>query len=221
MSDHASDHVGDQPGPDPDVRFRSIVLFGAPGVGKGTQGERLGSEPGYVHLATGDIFRALDRETPEGKEFTHYSTQGLLVPDDLTMRIWHKHVRELIDRGLYHVDADVLVLDGMPRSVEQAERLTTLIDPIVVLHLAANDEDEMVRRIKQRGVDSGRSDDTDEHTIRRRFVEYREKTAPVLAQFDPSIVRNVDALGTIDEVYARVKEVVAEARVTFLAAADG
>ncbi|MFK7961847.1 MAG: adenylate kinase family protein [Phycisphaerales bacterium] len=213
MSDHAS-------GPR-DARFRSIVLFGAPGVGKGTQGERLGAAPGYVHLATGDIFRSLDRETPEGKEFTRYSTQGLLVPDDLTMRIWQKHVRDLIDRGLYTIETDLLVLDGMPRSVEQAEHLADLIDPIVVLHLAANDEDEMVRRIKQRGIDSGRSDDTDEHTIRRRFVEYREKTAPVLAQFDDAIVRNVDALGSIDEVHGRLKEVIAEAREAFLAAANG
>lgn len=201
-----------------DRMYRSILLFGAPGVGKGTQGARLGAEDGYVHLATGDIFRSLDHESAEGQEFLKYSTQGLLVPDELTMRIWSKHVSGMIAAGAYDPDRDILILDGMPRSSEQATALEAHIEPMLILHITAN-EDEAVARILERGKDSGRPDDADEDTIRRRFAEYREKTAPVLAHYDEGIVADIDGLGTIDEVADRVRGAVAPVRDAFLTTA--
>ena len=192
--------------------YRSLLLFGPPGVGKGTQGAKLGAEPGYVHLATGDIFRSLDKQTPEGQEFVKYSTQGLLVPDELTMRIWAAHVRKMIADGAYDPASDLLVLDGMPRSLEQARDLEDHIEPLGILSLMVPDQDEMVRRILKRGESSGRSDDLDEATIRRRFEEYREKTAPVLAHYDPSLVHEIDGMGSIDEVFQRVVDAAGRAR---------
>ena len=102
------------------TRYPSILLFGPPGVGKGTQGQILGSIPGFFHLATGDMFRSLDKESEIGMEFTRYSSQGLLVPDFLTVRLWRQHVEQLIARELYNPEVDVLLLDGIPRSVPQA-----------------------------------------------------------------------------------------------------
>jgi len=190
-------------------RYRAILLFGPPGVGKGTQGTRLGTEDGFVHLATGDIFRSLDKDSPEGREFMQYSGQGLLVPDDLTIRIWSKHVAGLVASGRYDPQREVLVLDGMPRTPSQAEALRAHIEPLGIIHLVVPDVDEMVRRIIKRGRDSGRHDDTDESIVRRRFEEYQEKTAPVIHCYDTRLIHDVDATGTIDEVFDLVRSTVA------------
>jgi len=184
--------------------YQSILLFGPPGVGKGTQGQILGSIPGFFHLATGDMFRSLDKESEIGMEFTRYSSQGLLVPDFLTVRLWQQHVDQLISRELYKPEVDVLLLDGIPRSVPQAESMKEYIDPSLIIHLVCEDLDEMVRRMQKRATQQGRPDDADESVIRKRFEVYNEQTAPVLACYDDSIISNIDALGTQAEVLLRV-----------------
>ena len=184
--------------------YKSILLFGPPGVGKGTQGQILGSIPGFFHLATGDMFRSLDKESEIGMEFTRYSSQGLLVPDFLTVRLWQQHVDQLISRELYKPEVDVLLLDGIPRSVPQAESMKEYVDPSLIIHLVCEDLDEMVRRMQKRATQQGRPDDADESVIRKRFEVYNEQTAPVLACYDDSIISNIDALGTQAEVLLRV-----------------
>jgi adenylate kinase len=192
-------------------RYPSILLFGPPGVGKGTQGQILGSVPGFFHLATGDMFRSLDKESEIGMEFLKYSSQGLLVPDSLTVRLWQQHVEQLISRELYDPNTDVLLLDGIPRSEPQAEAMRDHIDPFMVIHLVCDKLDEMVRRIQKRATEQGRPDDADESVIRKRFEVYEEQTAPVLARYDESIVVNIDALGTPAEVLQRVLNAVVPA----------
>ena len=185
-------------------RFRCVLLFGAPGVGKGTQGRRLGREDGFLHLATGDMFRGLDRESPEGQEFVSYSTRGMLVPDELTIRIWLRHVHELIETGVYCPHEHILLLDGMPRSLAQAEALDAHIEPLCILHLIAGDLDKMVQRMINRGREEGRADDVDESIVRHRFDVYDSETKPVLAHYDPKLVSEIDAMGSIDEVFDEV-----------------
>jgi adenylate kinase len=184
--------------------YPSILLFGPPGVGKGTQGQILSSIPGFFHLATGDMFRSLDKESEIGLEFTRYSSQGLLVPDFLTVRLWRQHVEQLISRELYKPEFDVLLLDGIPRSVPQAESMKEYINPCMIIHLVCEDLDEMVRRMQKRATEQGRPDDADESVIRKRFEVYREQTAPVLACYDKSIISDIDALGTQADVLLRV-----------------
>ncbi len=186
------------------TRYPSILLFGPPGVGKGTQGQILGSIPGFFHLATGDMFRSLDKESEIGMEFTRYSSQGLLVPDFLTVRLWRQHVEQLIARELYNPEVDVLLLDGIPRSVPQAESMKEYIDPCMIIHLVCEDLGEMVRRMQKRATEQGRPDDADESVIRKRFEVYSEQTAPVLACYDDSIISDIEALGTQAEVLLRV-----------------
>ena len=176
-------------------RYRCGMLFGAPGVGKGTQGQRLGEVAGFVHLATGDIFRGLDKESEPGRKFVEYSSRGELVPDDLTVTVWRDHVQSLIDAGTYTPATDLLLLDGMPRSVNQAQMLDALIEPLVILHLVAHDLDEMVNRMKLRAEKEGRHDDADETVIRRRFEVYQDETAPVLEHYDAGLVRDINAVG--------------------------
>ena len=186
------------------TRYPSILLFGPPGVGKGTQGQILGSIPGFFHLATGDMFRSLDKDSEIGMEFTRYSSQGLLVPDFLTVRLWRQHVEQLIARELYNPEVDVLLLDGIPRSVPQAQSMKEYIDPCIIIHLVCEDLGEMVRRMQKRATEQGRPDDADESVIRKRFEVYSEQTAPVLACYDDSIISDIDALGTQAEVLLRV-----------------
>lgn len=191
--------------------YPSILLIGPPGVGKGTQGKVLGSIPGFFHLATGDMFRALDKESEIGLEFTRYSSQGLLVPDFLTVRLWNQHVEQLIAKELYNPKSDVLLLDGIPRSEPQAEMMAEHINPFMILHLMCEDIDEMVRRIQKRATEQGRLDDADEEVIRKRFEIYREQTAPILAWYEKDIVSNIDALGTQVEVLQRILNAVVPA----------
>ena len=115
-------------------RYPSILMFGCPGSGKGTQGVVLGQMPNLVHLAMGDIFRGLDKESDIGKEFLSYSTKGLLVPDELTVRVWTHHVEKMAASGTYRPDYHVLLLDGIPRTPSQVELLSKLIAVLRVIH---------------------------------------------------------------------------------------
>jgi adenylate kinase len=191
-----------------------MLLIGPPGVGKGTQGKILGSIPGFFHLATGDMFRSLDKESEMGMEFARYSSKGLLVPDFLTVRLWQEHVAQLIAKEMYNPDSDVLLLDGVPRSEPQAEMMEEYINPFMVIHLVCTDIDAMVKRMQKRAIEQGRPDDADESVIRKRFEVYSEQTAPVLACYDESIISNIDALGTQVEVLQRILNAVVPALIS-------
>ncbi|MEM7228353.1 MAG: nucleoside monophosphate kinase [Planctomycetota bacterium] len=186
--------------------YRCVLLFGPPGVGKGTQGKRLGAMDGYVHLATGDIFRALDPDSPHGAKFHEYSSQGLLVPDELTVEIWHEHVEGMIANGQYSPSKDLLVLDGIPRSVTQVQLMKAYIDVEQILFFEVSDIDVMVERIKRRGEEQNRHDDMDESVIRRRYEEYDEKTAPVIGCYASELIGRIDPIGTMDEVFGRIQD---------------
>ena len=139
-----------------------------------------------------------------GLEFTRYSSQGLLVPDFLTVRLWRQHVEQLIEHKLYTPNRDILLLDGIPRSEPQAETMQEYINPFMIIHLVCEDIDEMVRRMQKRATEQGRPDDTDELIIRKRFEVYAEQTAPVLACYNKDIIADIDALGTQAEVLLRI-----------------
>ena len=188
-------------------RYRCLLLFGPPGVGKGTQGKRLGARPDMIHLATGDLFRALDPTSHLGRKFVEYSSRGNLVPDDLTIQVWSDHVNRLIADGSFDPSRQTLVLDGMPRSSRQAKMLEPIIEPQCVLHLFAKDMDTMVQRMKLRAEKEGRHDDAEESVIRRRFEVYLQETTPVLRCYPTELVVDIDAIGTIEEVSGRIDRV--------------
>ena len=102
--------------------YRSIILFGMPGSGKGTQGAVLGQLPSFVHISMGDVFRKIPRNGKFGQEIEQYTSRGQMVPDDLTVRIFERHLKILEMQELVMPDQHTLVLDGMPRNYAQAER---------------------------------------------------------------------------------------------------
>lgn len=189
-------------------RFKSVLLFGAPGAGKGTQGKILGKIPGFFHLACGDVFRSLDLSSELGKKFLEYSSRGELVSDDLTIEMWRQNMQAQTVLSLYKPAVDLLILDGIPRSVAQARALEKYLDVLEVIHLVCPDRDEMVRRMRKRALKENRLDDADEKVIRRRFEVYDRETAPVLACYERSIISDVDAMGSPAEVLQHVLEVV-------------
>ena len=184
-------------------RFRSVLLIGPPGAGKGTQGELLGKIPGFFHHSSGDIFRNLSPDTPEGKTFFEYSTQGLLVPDDVTIDVWKANIDAQVVIGAFKPATDILLLDGIPRNASQAKLMDEHIDVQRVIHLVCPDEDAFVARLKERATKQKRLDDAKEDVIRKRFKVYKEETRPVLEHFDPSLIRDVDAMGHIPVVLER------------------
>jgi adenylate kinase len=175
-------------------KIQAILLFGAPGSGKGTQGRMLGVLPGFVHIACGEVFRSIDLNSDIGKLFLKYSSQGKLVPDDLTIQLWHEHIDKLVHTGSLKPASDILVLDGIPRSVPQARMLDDHIEVIrlIVLRSVAN-RDEIVRRLKSRALKENRLDDANEETIRERLRVYDEESRPVIEHYAPGIRVEIDA----------------------------
>jgi len=189
--------------------YNAILLFGAPGTGKGTQGQILSTVPGFSHLSTGDMFRGLDKESDLGKEFLKYSTQGLLVPDDFTIRLWSDYVAGLITSSSYDPDRQFLVLDGIPRTRAQAELMSDRINVHAVIHLNCQDREELVKRLIARAAKSGRPDDAKEEVVRTRLKVYDDETKPVLEHYPSTVIHSVEATGTPAEVLQRILAIVA------------
>jgi adenylate kinase len=176
-----------------DQKFRVLLLFGYPGCGKGTQGTVLAGMPNLLHLAMGDIFRALDKESAIGQEFLSYSTKGHLVPDELTVRVWRNDVEARIAAKTFDPNYHVLLLDGIPRTPSQVEHLSAHIDVLKIVHLKMDDKEKLVERLKKRAAKSNRPDDAKEEVIRNRIKVYESETLPVLSCYDPSLIAEINA----------------------------
>lgn len=187
-----------------DGRHPTILLFGAPGVGKGTQGMILGQIPGFYHLSCGDVFRSLNINSPEGREIYQFSSRGQLVPDELTVKIWKKSLLGHIAISRYKPPDEMLVLDGIPRNPNQIEMLKDTINVLHIIHLVCADVDKMVDRIKRRAIRDNRADDANEDVIRTRFDVYRSESEPVINAYPSEIISQVDAMHSPPEVLVNI-----------------
>lgn len=183
------------------MKVKTVLLFGAPGCGKGTQGKMLGTLPGFFHLACGDVFRALDLSSDLGKVFLQCSSRGELVPDDVTVQLWREHLNRLIQGGSFKPKTTTLVLDGIPRNVAQAKILSDDIDVVKLFLLGVGRKKEvLVQRLKSRALKDNRLDDANEETIRRRLDVYEKESTPVVNFYPQRVRSEVDALQTPLEV---------------------
>ncbi|WP_308502484.1 adenylate kinase [uncultured Alistipes sp.] len=185
----------------------NIVLFGAPGCGKGTQAQRLKEHYGIDHVSTGEVIRdEIRRGTELGRSMESYIKEGKLAPDSIVIGMIANYVAD-------HLDAKGCIFDGFPRTTVQAEEFDKIlakhglkVDIMVDIHVP---EEELVRRLLLRGKDSGRADDASEEVIRERLAVYHKQTAVVADYYAAQgKYASVNGVGTMDEVFDRIATVV-------------
>lgn len=178
----------------------NLILFGPPGSGKGTQSEKIVQKFGLKHLSTGDLLRhEIADKTPLGVEAKNFMDKGQLVPDEVVIG--------MIDSSLEkNPDAKGFLFDGFPRTAAQAEALDkllsfkkTAISKVLALEVS---EEELVKRLLKRGETSGRSDDTNEEVIRRRFAVYNKDTSAVAAHYKAlGKFEGIKGEGSVEEIF--------------------
>ena len=184
----------------------NIVIFGAPGSGKGTQSERIVEKYGINHISTGDVLRAeIKNGTELGKTAKGYIDQGQLIPDELMIDI----LASVFDS---FKDSKGVIFDGFPRTIAQAEALKKMLaergqDVSVMVDLEVPEDELMVRLIK-RGKDSGRADDNEE-TIKKRLHVYHSQTAPLIDWYKKEKkYQHINGLGTMEGIFAEICEAI-------------
>jgi adenylate kinase len=189
--------------------MKNIILFGPPGSGKGTQAAMLKEHFNLLHISTGDLLREEIRQsTALGMEAKAYMDKGELVPDAVVIGM----IEGALDQAARENKSGI-IFDGFPRTVAQAEALDNLLEQhgtaiAGVLSLVV-DEEELTQRILNRGLTSGRSDDSDEATIRKRVQEYRQKTEPVAGYYAAyGKVKTIEGIGSIESINAALQHAI-------------
>ena len=185
----------------------NLVLFGPPGAGKGTQSQKLIEKYGLIHLSTGDILRGeITQGTTLGLEAKQLMDDGKLVPDEVVIGM----ISNKLDAN---TEAKGFIFDGFPRTVAQAAALDTLLDEkstaISGMIALVVDDEELEKRLLERGKTSGRPDDANPEIIRKRINEYNSKTTPV-AEFykNQNKFTSINGIGTVDEIFGSICKVV-------------
>jgi adenylate kinase len=173
-------------------KIKTVLLFGPPGSGKGTQGKILGTIPGYVHVACGDIFRDLKIGSRLGHVFIEYSSRGELVPDEVTVELWREYVDGLVRQQRLAPDTDVLVLDGIPRTVAQAQLMENHVEVVRLYNLVCTNRERLYLRLKRRALRENRLDDASDAVIEHRQEVYEHETAPVLEYYPAAIRQTIN-----------------------------
>jgi adenylate kinase len=183
----------------------NIVLFGPPGAGKGTQSEKLIAKYNLVHLSTGDLFRKhLGEGTDLGKLAQKYMNEGKLVPDEVVIGMVEQKIKE-------NPAAKGVIFDGFPRTVPQAEALDKLLNaqntPISGMVALEVEEEELKKRIRERGKTSGRVDDQDEEKINTRIKVYLDETIPVAKFYEKQgKYHAINGIGAVEEIFSNICE---------------
>ncbi len=180
----------------------NLIIFGPPGSGKGTQSAKIVEKYQLTHISTGDLLREeMDKSTPLGEEVRRYIDKGMLVPDDIV-------IRELQQTAEQHMDSAGFIFDGFPRTIVQAEMLDKMMEehgiPINLVISVDVDEEELVKRLKGRAEDSGRSDDTEE-IIWKRIDVYKSQTLPLFAYYRrQGKIVSVNGMDPVDKVFGKI-----------------
>jgi len=191
------------------MKYRTILMFGPPGSGKGTHGRALGAIPNFFHCACGDVFRSLRPDSEIGKVFLQHTSKGSLVPDGPTIDLWRNFIDASTQMGRFHPDADTLVLDGIPRNVHQAEMLADTIEVVAMFYLTSEKKENLVARMQRRALKDNRLDDANLDVIRERLKVYEKETKPVLNFYGRSLVHRINTDGPPAETFlAILKQVV-------------
>ncbi len=185
----------------------NLILFGPPGSGKGTQAKMLEEKFDLLQISTGDLFRyELGNNTPLGQKARTYMDKGQLVPDEVTVAM-------LKNKLEMHPHVKGYIFDGFPRTIPQSEALDELlkergesVDSLISLVV---DEEEIVKRLLERGKTSGRKDDANEEVIRNRISVYKSETSPVYDYYDQQkLSQQISGVGDISEINGRLNSLI-------------
>ena len=189
------------------INMKNIVIFGAPGSGKGTQSDLIIEHYGLEHISTGDVLRnEIKQGTELGKTAQSYIDKGNLIPDELMISIL-ANVYDSFGRGHKGV-----IFDGFPRTIPQAEALKKMLDErgdkVAAMIELDVPEDELMTRLIKRGQESGRADDNEE-TIKKRLVVYHSQTQPLIEWYkQEGLHHHIDGLGTLERIFADIQKVI-------------
>ncbi len=173
-------------------KYSSVLLFGPPGVGKGTLGRFLASGGDQYHLSSGDIFRSLPSNSAAGKLFYSFAKSGNLVPDHFTVEIWEHYVRGLIATNVYNPEGQHLLLDGIPRTLEQAKMLDGCIKVRHIIVLESSNMDQLIHRLQCRARAQWQIDEVDPTIINHRIATYKNEIDKLLAYYPSHLISRVN-----------------------------
>ncbi|HUU29076.1 MAG TPA: nucleoside monophosphate kinase [archaeon] len=178
-------------------RFKTFLMFGPNGIGKGTNAKAVGTLPGYLHFSTGDMFRALVARVKKGTaselelRIDGIMKSGGLVDDETTVKLARENLEAAVRDGSFNPETDYLLLDGLPRNVEQANMIGSFIEVCGILHVTAKRE-VAVARITGRAKLEGRKDDQDAEAVGRRLDIFFENAARILSYYDSNFNGKMD-----------------------------
>ena len=195
------------------AKLRAVLLFGAPGSGKGTQGKILGTIPNFYHFSCGDVFRNLTPDSPLGRKFLTYSSRGQLVPDEPTIELWRHNIQVAEMGGRFNPETDTVVLDGIPRNPQQAKMLQSTVKVQFLFYLSCPDMNRLVARLQRRALRENRLDDANIEVITERLRIYEKETRPVLDFYGPEVVRTIDSTQTPVNVLRDILRILSHAAV--------
>ena len=189
------------------LKMKNIVIFGAPGSGKGTQSDLMIKKYGFGHISTGDVLRnEIKNETELGKTAKQYIDNGQLIPDELMISI----LASVYDS--FGKEHEGVIFDGFPRTIPQAEALKNMLDErghkVAAMIELDVPEDELMKRLIKRGQECGRSDDNEE-TIKKRLDVYHNQTAPLIEWYKKeNLHHHINGLGELDRIFADICNVI-------------
>jgi len=192
--------------------YETVLLFGPPGSGKGTWGNVLKQIPGLFHFSSGDMFRSLDPSSKQGETALASIRKGELVPDEYALALWRESMNRLVEFGDFKPGQETLILDGLPRTLLQAQMADGDLKVKLIMALDCPDRDVLVKRLYGRALSEHRVDDANEDIILKRFDVYDRQTADVLKHYPESILQHID----VAQPSAKILRDIGQAMVTFI-----
>ena len=183
------------------MKYKAILVFGPPGIGKGTQAKLLAKDKKYFHFSTGDMFRNMDKTNSIGKQVHDLISKGNFVPDEMTVELFLKTLERYQKEGKL-AENKILILDGIPRTEKQVGLLEGRIKVLKIIYFTSSSDETLAERLQKRALIEGRSDDADLGIIKNRLEIYRKDTAAVLSHYPKDLILEIDGMPSIEQVYS-------------------